>query len=270
MARGRGGVDDSDQLALWDLEGEPAGELDLSPAELTPGKIDTGAVARLENLVRSMHNRPAALTARVDRLLKEVEVSSAEEGTSFEAAEVLEALQSRSRALTELMRLVAGDRSTIAASGGTGSPDPDGTANAPDSREDNAAHNQATLVAEAQAHYNEATEQWRALRDARLEAPGNVRPAEMGVMRTSRRRIKQQSAERVREARGEPAPRPRIHTHDASADQTPATGTTVNSNGSGATARPATARLAIAPPPPPAPPPPWILGASADCLGWSR
>lgn len=264
MARGRGGVDDSDQLALWDLEGEPAGELDLSPAELTPGKIDTGAVARLENLVRSMHNRPAALTARVDRLLKEVEVSSAEEGTSFEAAEVLEALQSRSRALTELMRLVAGDRST------GGSPDPDGTADAPGSREDNAARNQATLVAEAQDHYNEATEQWRALRDARLEAPGNVRPARwVSCVRRGAGSSSSRPSVSVRRG-GEPAPRPRIHTHDASADQTPATGTTVNSNGSGATARPATARPAIAPPPPPAPPPPWILGASADCLGWSR
>jgi N12 class adenine-specific DNA methylase/GNAT superfamily N-acetyltransferase len=257
----RVGVDDPRNTREWapDL-------LDLSPADLTPGKIDTGAITRLENLVRSINDRPAALAARVDRLRKEVEVSAAEQDTTFEAADELDALKERNRALTELMRLVAADRPSGANKG------KDGAAEAPDAAEsaasagsasDDAARKHAALVAEAETTYNEATEKWRALRDARLEAPGNVKPAEMGAIRTSRRRIKQQMAERAREARGEPAPRPRIHARDASADHAPASASAPN--GSRPSPRPA-----IAPPPPPASPPPPGFGGPTAGLGWSR
>lgn len=257
----RVGVDDPANTSEWapDL-------LDLSPAELSPGKIDTGAITRLENLVRSIGERPAALSARVDRLRKEVEVSSAEQDITFEAADELEALKYRNRALTDLMRLVAADRPNGA------SPASDGPAAVPDaaqsvastgSASDDAARKQAALVAEAETAYNEASEKWRALRDARLEAPGTVKPAEMGSIRTSRRRIKQQMVERAREARGEPAPRPRIHAQDASADQAPLIAEPPN--GSQPTARPA-----IAPPPSPVPPPPPGFGGPMGRLGWSR
>lgn len=268
----RVGVDDPRNTREWapDL-------LDLTPAELTPNKIDTGAITRLENLVRSIADRPAALAARVERLRTEVEVSAAEQDTTFEAADELEALKERNRALTELMRLVAGDRPT--------NPSPtDATAEsnqpAPEpSPADDAARKHAALVAEAEATYNAATERWRALRDARLDTPGTVKPAEMGAIRTSRRRIKQQMAERAREARGEPAPRPRIHARDASADPpttstTPPTRSLTTSAAHPATtppgpngSRPAT-RPAIPPPPPPSSTPPDLSRATAQ-LGWS-
>ncbi|MEP9385568.1 SNF2-related protein [Nocardioides cheoyonin] len=273
----RVGVDDPANTREWAPQ-----LLDLTPAELVPGKIDTGAITRLENLVRSIHERPAVLGARVERLRKEVEVSAAEQDMTFEAAAELEALKERNQALTELMRLVAADR-----------PGPAGTARQPDparssgpdadaatepaaaSATDDAARKHAALVAEAEATYNAATEKWRALRDARLDAPGNVKPAEMGAVRTSRRRIKQQMAERAREARGEPAPRPRIHARDASED--PETTTAVSGALRPAAAAPSTAngsspaqRPAIAPPPPPPPAPDrGILAATAQ-LGWSR
>ena len=232
----RVGVDDPRNTREWapDL-------LDLSPAELTPGKIDTGAITRLENLVRSIADRPAALAARVERLRKEVEVSAAEQDTTFEAADELEALKERNRALTELMRLVAADRPNGAGSEATEASDTAESAASAGSASDDAARKHAALVKEAETTYNEATEKWRALRDARLEAPGNVKPAEMGAIRTSRRRIKQQMAERAREARGEPAPRPRIHARDASADQAPVTA--APPNGSQPTVRPAIAPL---------------------------
>lgn len=257
----RVGVDDPANTREWapDL-------LDLSPAELTPGKIDTGAITRLENLVRSIADRPAALTARVERLRKEIEVSAAEQDTTFEPADELHALRERNRALTELMRLVAADRPN----GGAAADAPEGpaaesSAAASSSASDEAARKHAALVKEAETTYNEATEKWRALRDARLDAPGNVKPAEMGAIRTSRRRIKQQMAERAREARGEPAPRPRIHARDASADPVPTTASAPIPNGSQSTARPA-----IAPPPPPASPPPPGFGGPAGQLGWAR
>ncbi|MDP3890927.1 hypothetical protein, partial [Nocardioides sp.] len=258
----RVGVDDPRNTREWapDL-------LDLSPAELTPGKIDTGAITRLENLVRSIGDRPAALAARVERLRKEVEVSAAEQDTTFEAADELEALKQRNRALTELMRLVAADRPSGASSNAAEKPAEDAAESAASagSASDDAARKHAALVTQAETTYNEATEKWRALRDARLEAPGNVKPAEMGALRTSRRRIKQQMAERAREARGEPAPRPRIHARDASADTTPVEASSTTPNGSRSTVRPA-----IAPPPPPASPPPPGFGGPTGGLGWSR
>jgi len=257
----RVGVDDPANTREWAPE-----LLDLSPAELTPGKIDTGAITRLENLVRSIADRPAALTARVERLRKEIEVSAAEQDTTFEAADELHALKERNRALTELMRLVAADRpSGGAAADATEGPDAaESSAAATSSASDDAARKHAALVKEAETTYNEATEKWRALRDARLDAPGNVKPAEMGAIRTSRRRIKQQMAERAREARGEPAPRPRIHARDASADPVPTTASAPIPNGSQSTARPA-----IAPPPPPASPSPPGFGGTTG-LGWAR
>lgn len=259
----RVGVDDPRNTREWapDL-------LDLTPAELTPGRIDTGAITRLENLVRSIADRPAALGARVERLRKEVEVSAAEEDTTFEAAAELDALKERNRALTELMRLVAAQRpspSSAAPDGAAAAEGPDAadeSAASVGNAADDAARKHAALVAEAEATYNETTEKWRSLRDARLEAPGNVKPAEMGAIRTSRRRIKQQMAERAREARGEPAPRPRIHARDAS--EQPAV-TSPRPNGSQSTGRPA-----IAPPPPPTAPPPPGIGGPTDGPGWSR
>lgn len=274
----RVGVDDPRNTREWapDL-------LDIPAVELAPGKIDTGAITRLENLVRSIHDRPVALSARVERLRKEVEVSAGEQDTTFEAAGELDALKDRNKALTELMRLVAGDRPPSPTSGAS----PTGeAADSAASAGDEAARKHAGLVAEAGATYNAATEKWRALRDARLDAPGNVKPAEMGAVRTSRRRVKQQMAERAREARGEPAPRPRIHARDASADPAPApapaptkTPTTVptdeggrlspsgtTANGSAASLRPAIAPPA--PPSSPAAPPPGVAAASAQ-LGWS-
>jgi hypothetical protein len=273
----RVGVDDPRNTREWapDL-------LDLNPVELAPGKIDTGAITRLENLVRSIHERPATLSARVERLRKEVEVSAAEQDTTFEAAAELDALKDRNKALTELMRLVAGDRPPAAMAEASPSSEATGSTSA----DDEAARRHAALVAEAEATYNAATEKWRALRDARLDAPGTVKPAEMGAVRTSRRRVKQQMAERARQARGEPAPRPRIHAKDASADvepvptqpptKPPATGRT--SEGGRPTPPPANGsdlrlRPAIAPPAPPsaAPsaPPPGVAAAATAQPGWS-
>ncbi|MDR7254927.1 N12 class adenine-specific DNA methylase [Nocardioides sp. BE266] len=259
----RVGVDDPRNTREWapDL-------LDLTPAELTPGKIDTGAITRLENLVRSIADRPAALGARVERLRKEVEVSAAEEDTTFEAGAELDALKERNRALTELMRLVAAERPSPSAAAPDGAAAAEAAEAAVESAAsvgtvaDDAARKHAALVAEAEATYNGTTEKWRSLRDARLEAPGNVKPAEMGAIRTSRRRIKQQMAERAREARGEPAPRPRIHARDAS--EQPAV-TSPRPSGSQSTGRPA-----LAPPPPPTAPPPPGFGGPTDGPGWSR
>ena len=267
----RVGVDDPRNTREWapDL-------LDLSPAELTPGKIDTGAITRLENLVRSIHDRPGTLGARVDRLRKEVEVSAGEQDTTFEAAGELDALKERNRALTELMRLVAADRPNAVGSGEATKPDAAASAASAGSTSDDAARKHADLVAEAETTYNQATEKWRALRDTRLDTPGNIKPAEMGAIRTSRRRVKQQMAERAREARGEPAPRPRIHARDASADPTPAPTTppttgapqpaaaSLTANGSRTAGRPA-----IAPPPPPSSPPAPAIGGPTAQLGWS-
>lgn len=267
----RVGVDDPRNTREWapDL-------LDLPPVELTPGKIDTGAITRLENLVRSIHERPEALSARVERLRKEVEVSAGEQDSTFEAAGELDALKDRNKALTELMRLVAGERTPAPTAE---APPADETKDAAASAGDEAARKHAALVAEAQASYNAATERWRALRDARLDAPGNVKPAEMGAVRTSRRRVKQQMAERAREARGEPAPRPRIHARDASADPAPSP-TTVPTNeggrpipsGPAANGSDASLRPAIAPPAAssssPAAPLPGVAAATAQA-GWS-
>lgn len=133
----------------------PAGPL---PAELTPGKIDTGAITRLENLVRSIHDRPGTLGARVDRLRKEVEVSAGEQDTTFEAAGELDALKERNRALTELMRLVAADRPNAVGSGEATNPDAAASAAAAGSASDDAARKHAALVAEAETTYNQATE----------------------------------------------------------------------------------------------------------------
>ena len=222
------------------------------------------------------------MSARVERLRKEVEVSAAEQDTTFEAAAELDALKDRNKALTELMRLVAGDRPPTAMAEATASSEATGSTSAGDE----AARKHAALVKEAEATYNAATEKWRALRDARLDAPGTVKPAEMGAVRTSRRRVKQQMAERARQARGEPAPRPRIHAKDASADaepvptqpptKPPATGRT--SEGGRPTPPPANGsdlrlRPAIAPPAPPsaAPsaPPPGVAAAATAQPGWS-
>ena len=267
----RVGVDDPRNTREWapDL-------LDLPPVELTPGKIDTGAITRLENLVRSIHERPAVLSARVERLRKEVEVSAGEQDTTFEAAGELDALKDRNKALTELMRLVAADRPPSLATDASPATE---TADSAGSAGDEAARKHAA-VAEAEATYNATTEKWRALRDARLDTPGNVRPAEMGAVRTSRRRVKQQMAERARQARGESAPRPRIHARDASADLAPALtspptsedgqlgATATAANGSASSLRPA-----IAPPAPPAvtvkQPAPLGFGPATGQSGWS-
>lgn len=269
------GVDDPRNTSEWAPE-----LLDLSPAELKPGKIDTGAITRLENLVRSIHDRPTALAERVERLRKEIEVSAAEQDTTFEAADELEALKERNRALTELMRLVANDRPSGANSDAAEAPDAaepsaESAASAGSASED-AARKHAALLAEAETTYNDATETWRALRDARLETPGSVKPAEMGAIRTSRRRVKQQMAEKARESRGEPAPRPRIHARDASADTTPVAANSTTPNGSrppqahSTQAHPTRAgRPAIAPPPPPTAA--VIAGQLAvPASGWSR
>lgn len=274
----RVGVDDPSNTRGWapDL-------LDLAPVELTPGKIDTGAITRLENLVRSIGERPAVLSARVERLRKEVEVSAGEQGTTFEAAGELDALKDRSKALTELMRLVAADRPTTPAAADADASSATETTDSAGSAGDEAARKHAALVAEAEATYNATTEKWRALRDARLDTPGKVKPAEMGAVRTSRRRVKQQMAERAREARGESAPRPRIHARDASADLAPALTSPPTSpptsedgqlgvsatvaNGSAASLRPAIAPLA--PPAVTDKQPPPGLGPTPGQSGWS-
>ncbi|WP_133059006.1 MULTISPECIES: SNF2-related protein [unclassified Nocardioides] len=275
----RVGVDDPRNTREWapDL-------LDVPPATLSAGKIDVGAITRLENLVRSIHDRPAVVQARLERLQGEVEVSAAEKDTVFEPAAELDALKERSKALTELMRLVAADNPTSPPPDAAGRPDgvpptvegldAEPSAATAGSAGEEAARKHAELVAEAEARYNETTDTWRALRDARLEAPGNVKPAEMGAVRTSRRRVKQQMAERARDLRGEPAPRPRIHARDASTHMQPEHATAaLPPNGSPLPAQAdlQAARPAIAPPPPPAPAPPGIgFGGPTTQASWAR
>lgn len=221
--------------------------LNLTPAEVDPAKIDHNAILRLENLARSLPARRSYLAEQVDRTTSEAEVSQAEIAANpvFPAADELTALEERSTALTDLMRLLAqppapttppaADQEPGAGHGHTAAPtdvrgqeannsagdDHAGDDQAGEDRagEDRAGNHQRAID-EAEAAYNAATARWRELRDRRLDSPGTVKAAEMGSVRTSRRQVKQQLADKARAARGETAQGPRARRRDASADIT--------------------------------------------------